>query len=180
MRAVFPVPVSAPIAIVLLAITGVNRQLPDRGGLIPVSEKAFGKILQLAQVAGPAMLLAGIQQYTGKARSRHAIAPSQPVHQVPQQQWNLFPPLSQGRYAQLENAQAVKQLFLNSLLRCGHFQVAAHGRNDTHVRPDRRLAAAPDKLPRFQQFQQAPLHRARHGIEFIQQDRPLGALFELP
>src|SRR5208282_4041244 len=114
-----------------------------------------------------------------KVRCWHAIAPGQPVHQVPKQQRDLFVPLPQRWYTQLENAQAVEQLFLNSLLGSGQLQVAACGRDDAYIGPDRVLAAAPDKFSRFQHVQKTALYGVRHGIEFIQQDRSLGTLLEL-
>ena len=144
-----------------------------------MGQEAFGKVLQLTQVPRPRILLARIQQHAGKARGRNPIAPGQPVHQMPQQQRDFLVPLAQRWHAQLKNAQAVEQLFLNSFLRRRQLQVAAGGRDDAHIRADRVLATAPDKLSRLQQFQQPLLHRARHDIELVQQDRSFGALLEL-
>src|ERR1700678_129345 len=126
------------------------------------------------------MLLASIQQYARKPRGGYAITPGQPVHQMPQQQRDFLMPLAKRGYAQFENAETVEQLFLNSFLHDRQFEIAARGHDDAHIGPNRVLTAAPDKLPRLQQFSKPSLDRIRHGTEFVQQDCPFGALLELP
>ena len=87
------------------------------------------------------MALTSIQCRRGKDSCRQAVTPRQPVHEVTQQKWYFLFALPQGGHMHGERAQAVVEVFAQSPLGNGLFNVDLRGRQNAHIHLDPGVAA---------------------------------------
>ena len=97
---------------------------------------------------------------------------------MPRQHEYIFAPLTQGRQAQANHVEAVKQVFPKAAFLDALLQVLVRGGNHAHIGLDGVVATDAVKMPVRQHAQQPCLQVKRHVANFIEEQRAAIGLLE--
>ena len=103
------------------------------------------------------------------------------LHEVIDQRGYVFAVLAEGRHHEVNDVDAIKQIFAEQTLRDQLPQIPVRGGDDPHVRSDRHaLRAHFLNLAGFQKAQQQALHPQGHFPDLIEEDGAVARHLQLP
>jgi len=101
------------------------------------------------------------------------------LREVVDQRRDLFGPLAQGRYHDLEDVQPVVEVLSELAGRHGLLQVLVGGRDDSDVHLDRGVAPDPRELPVLQDVEELGLERRVEIADLVEEDGAVVGRLEL-
>ena len=137
-------------------------------------------IFQLAHIAGEVEVGEPGQGAVRNAFGLNAQLVGANLQEVARQHGHVFLALTQGRQAQADDIEAVKQVLAESAVLDALLQVLVGGRNYAHVGFHRTMTAYAVKVAVAQHAQQAGLQIERHVANFIEEQGAAVGLFKTP
>ena len=162
-----------------------RRRAAEAGGDILMNgargaqhDDALHGVLELADVAGP-VILDEDAHGVGRDLDLAAVLGVEPGQEMIDEHRDLFAPLPQRRDADLDDVQAVVEVFTELMRPHGRLEVAIGGGDEPHVGADGLLAAHARELAVLEHVQQLGLKPQRHLADLVEQERALVRRLEL-
>src|SRR5580704_2997155 len=155
-----------------------GKQFADRQFLVPKNQIALQEVVQLAEIARPGMILAGLQQSGRKRKRRARITLGHARHGMLEQDGNLFLALAQRWNLHGEGVEAIVEILAQTLVgeRLGNVDVGCGQNADVDF--DDGAAAEAGELLILQHVQKFRLQKGRHLANFVEQNGSAVAQFE--
>ena len=135
-------------------------------------------VFKLAHVAGKVEEAELLQRLVGDALGLDAELLGALLHEVARQHEDVFAALAQGRQAQADHVEAVKQVFAEGAVFDALLEVLVGGGDDAHVGLDGVVPADAVEVPVAEHAQQTRLQIKGHVADFVKEQRAAVGLLE--
>ena len=102
------------------------------------------------------------------------------LHEIMQQQRDIFPPIPQRRNDDRDPVDPEEQILPELLLGNHLVKLLVGGANEPYVNPDRLIGPKPHDLAILQNAQQFRLHGGGHVADLVEEERPTVGMLEAP
>ena len=139
----------------------------------------LGHILELTDIAGPAVVLEFLHCIVGQRKHRTMILGGKIAGELHEKRIDILPALAQGRQMDNDRAETVIEVLAELALRDAVCNVHVGGRHHTHIRPLYLGRSHADKFTVLQHTEQTHLGCQRKVCHLIQENRATVSILEI-